>query len=204
MFKCEKCGEDVRSRTDGICQKCQIGNKNPAHWALEKVKQSLLQGRGKEKYSKFLTGHEGVRYHLDGRYMNDVHYPHEQQKNMVSISCSGQCDNEDGFPNLQIAFHRWTHNGMVAFRKAGPFKISSIDTFVEEALPHFHESLVELINFAKGGNFLCSGCDKTFPKGTQAGRHFAGEYCSPCWEAFKKKNSRVCRKCRRPLYECYC
>lgn len=206
MFKCKKCNEDVHKHTGGICQKCQIGSENPAHWVLKEVKKAILEGRDKEhnKYLKWLTAYKSIRYHVNGYYVNNTCYTHIPEKNMVIMGCSGQSDNENGFPNLQIVFHRWTHDGSVAFRKAGPYKISSINTFASETLPYFHESLVELINFTKTGDFFCSGCDKTFPKGTETGRHFAGKYCNPCWEVYKKKNYRVCLKCKCPLYECYC
>lgn len=47
-------------------------------------------------------------------------------------------------------------------------------------------------------------CGKEISKEELGGSHFAGYYCKQCWDEFKTKNSRKCRLCGRPLYECYC
>ena len=49
---------------------------------------------------------------------------------------------------------------------------------------------------------FCSSCNKELSE--YAGRHFAGVYCSNCWENYKKENSRRCGICGAPLYECCC
>jgi hypothetical protein len=52
------------------------------------------------------------------------------------------------------------------------------------------------------GSVVCSSCGKVQIK--FAGSHFAGYYCTECWEQYKKKNSRICGSCRCPMWECVC
>jgi hypothetical protein len=212
MAVCKECKEEVKSIYGGVCQQCRIGNQNPAQWALEQVRTKMINHYRSVNYKpKLLTGYESLHYHIDGHYLNELYHTHEIRDQIVSISMGAECTPYDrpdslepGCKDIKFYIRRWTTDGLRSYRKVGPVPISNIDTFVEEALPHFHEALLDLLKFAKTDSYVCATCDKTFPNDVFGGSYFAGKYCSPCWELFKKKNSRECLKCRRSRYECYC
>lgn len=63
--------------------------------------------------------------------------------------------------------------------------------------------LIEFMREHKNDRF-CTHCGKIITEKEIAGRHFAFEGCSECWEKYKKSNSGACSLCRQPYYVCTC
>ena len=90
-----------------------------------------------------------------------------------------------GFDGLYIAI--WRKNGnwsvpLAVFQGKDPVEVAA---FLEE-------------------HAVCSKCGITLPEAGPAGNHFAGHFCSTCWEDYKRKNARKCGVCHQPLYKCHC
>ena len=64
--------------------------------------------------------------------------------------------------------------------------------------------LNDIIKHYDNDSYCCCSCCKLIKKEEVIGSHFAGSYCAECWEKYKKENSRRCRLCGSPLYECCC
>jgi hypothetical protein len=184
---------------------CQIGDENPIIWTIKKVKNSLSKpSKHVKKNYRLRSGYGSLNYNIKtGEHCGDEHRSHEDRKSTVSISLSSECENKDDCANITVLFNRWTDDGMTIYKTDGPHKISSIDTFENEVLPLFMESLYDLIKFAQRGTYCCSGCgkEKDVPP---VGRHFAGVYCKPCYESYKRKHSGRCLKCKDYRYRCCC
>lgn len=80
----------------------------------------------------------------------------------------------------------WAKNGLIALPNAAT---------IEEARATLARFLA--------GEFFCCGCQEWHAK-PHKGQRFAGLYCAEAYEEFKLKNSRRCRMCRQPIYDCYC
>lgn len=216
MFKCEECFEIVNSKVSGKCQKCHIGTKNPAIWAFENIRNSILKSMkvnpGLNNWHREQS--ESVRYRIDGCYMPDKPYTLQEAKNIVVIhpivGCyisrhSHQVSTKD-ITKVTLHFYRWTDNGMTSYKNGEQsrtvIQIKDIDFLVEEGVPHYLEALTEVIKHARTGLYICSSCDKFIE--TNYLRHFAGIYCDVCWKRHQKENSGTCGLCRKPYYECCC
>jgi len=55
----------------------------------------------------------------------------------------------------------------------------------------------------EAGEFFCAGCKEWHPK-PYAFRRWAGLFCSDAADAYKAANSRACRICGRPIWDCSC
>jgi len=184
-----------------------IGDQSPSIWVMSQAKEKILSLRENPyhpaKY-RSVTVNRTLSYNVvTGECVGREKPPGGDKKNYVTIMVSVSCENKEGFPNTTIVFDRWADDGMSALGKEGPFGISSFDNLVEEGAPLFVVTLFNLIKFAKEDLYICSTCKKELPN-PPVGRHFAGTYCKVCWEIFKRKNSRTCNRCRKPMYECYC
>ena len=56
----------------------------------------------------------------------------------------------------------------------------------------------------KRKEILCSNCGKLISTSEISGSHFAGKYCSKCWEEYKKEHSGKCLRCNSPYWQCCC
>lgn len=61
----------------------------------------------------------------------------------------------------------------------------------------------ELLDRFNDGEFYCCGCQEWHDR-PAAGQRFAGLYCAEAYEVYKAANSRACRICQRPIWDCYC
>lgn len=66
------------------------------------------------------------------------------------------------------------------------------------------EEAQEYVARYEEGEFYCAGTCGKWHSRPASFRYFAGLYCSPCAEAYKAANSRLCGICRQPLYACCC
>ena len=87
-----------------------------------------------------------------------------------------------------IEHHLWAEDGRYGLLKAAT---------LEEATEYIGRWEIDL-------EFSCAVCGEWFPHTEIAFQRFAGNYCQPCGDVFKEKNSRRCSLCGRPIYNCYC
>lgn len=89
-----------------------------------------------------------------------------------------------------------------AWINKGTLSVTSL--LKNEGVPQDPEGFVDYLTkeIIDKGKVVCSDCGKIIEN--VAGRHFAGVYCSECWERFKSKNSSICNICGKPYYECVC
>lgn len=66
-----------------------------------------------------------------------------------------------------------------------------------------YDEAVASVARSNAGEFYCAGC-KTWHAKPHAFRRFAGLYCEAAAEEHKAANSRACRLCGRPIWDCYC
>lgn len=207
---CEKCGIQcswgAKGRDEhGLCTQCQIGDQSPSLWLLGKIKKKLEEPLEKSQvHLRHRTAQISLIYNAKTGQCVGNDLPHgARRRDFVCIAVSVECENKPGLPNIRLMFRRWLDGGASAMESLGPYRILNIDNFMAEASQLYVVAISGLIDFVKEDMYFCSGCS-TEKKNPPVGRYFAGTYCHPCWEAYKKKNSRTCLKCRRPLWECYC
>lgn len=205
---CEKCGVTCWSGLGEyeLCTRCMIGDQSPSIWALTKIKQDIVDFKENPRFpKKHRSAGCTLTYSAKTGECVGTEKPKDYRTygDFVTLNVSACCDNKEGFPNTTIHFRKWLNAGQTSIGKEGPYKISSFDKLVEEGAPLFVATLFGLIKFSQEDLYVCAGCEKEF-KNPPSGRYFAGTYCDTCWETYKKKNSRVCGKCRRPMYECFC
>lgn len=205
--KCENCGASCWSGKGEyeLCTKCQIGDQSPSLWLLNKIYKSLTKTPDKHNESlKIRNAYRSLTYNAKTGECVGSEVPRDgNRRDYVTISVSVECDNKPELPNVRMMIRRWLDGGTSALESLGPYQISNINNFVAEASQLYVVAISGLIDFVKEDMYFCSGC-KSEKKNPPIGRHFAGTYCAPCWEQYKKKNSRICLKCRSELWQCYC
>lgn len=205
-FICNQCNEYVSSRVDGVCQKCRIGDENPTLWAVKQIKNTLLDDdywAVSHRNGKHRRAYESLLFDIEtGEYVREA--TNKNLRKTVAMSIDAECDNDASFSNLKANFHRWKNGGSSSFGHCGPYEIPDIESFEGEVLPRFNEALIDLINYAKSGKEYCVDCEDVIEPEDYGGHRFAGGHCKRHWEAFKRKHSRKCLKCKSPEWCCYC
>ena len=87
-----------------------------------------------------------------------------------------------------VIISAWKNNGNIAI----PARLLK-DMTIEEAF-----------DFIEKSEYFCCTCAKPIRKNEVALQHFAGTYCEECAERYKKQNSKICSRCKKPLWKCYC
>lgn len=80
----------------------------------------------------------------------------------------------------------WTSDGRISLPNA-----SSLE-----------EAIASVARFDEG-EFFCAGCREWHDR-PAAFQRFAGLYCQSAADLYKAENSRRCRLCGRPIWDCYC
>jgi len=207
--KCENCGVVLWSakQEDFLCVRCQIGDQSPSLWLFQKIYDELKTLGPNKHHRTFynkINSYVSLTYNAKtGECVGSEKPKTGTSRDFVTISTSVSCDNATDYSNLTVKFNRWLDAGSEAVSGLGPYEISNIENLVVEAAPLFVVAVSSLIDFIKEDMYFCVGC-YTEKKNPPTDRHFAGLYCAPCWEQYKKKNSQVCLKCRRQYWQCYC
>ena len=97
----------------------------------------------------------------------------------------------------QRILKRWVDRGSRAVPEAKHKRDQLLRGFLLEQL---HDLLV----IQRDGVLFCSSCQAVLLPERVARRHFAGVYCIDCWERYKAANSKTCRLCRKPYWNCVC
>ena len=84
--------------------------------------------------------------------------------------------------------HLWAQRGSVALPRTDNKEVA------RERIRRYEEENVR----------WCVGCKVEMTPKEVAGRHFAGMYCSPCWELYKERHKNKCSICSQPRYNCCC
>lgn len=205
---CKNCAKVFwASQQETVCSLCVMGNESPSLWISRKLKSEIeaLSKRYEAKYSKpkFLSAHETLYFEVSTGKCLGQSKPHDMAtKDHISIAASVSCDNNEERSNPRLQIYKWIDGGFTSI-EGSRHSISSYDNIVVEVAPLLLIAVCETLAYVKEDRYHCAGCKDDY-KNPPAGRHFAGTYCKPCWEKFKLQNSRVCRRCRRPGYECCC
>lgn len=170
------------------CQVCLAAGRDPVMWLLEAVEAGRAAQTEQKMLRRVPSGSESIRLDRAGNMTRGL----ASDAIVIGLGLSG----DDIVLGYRIA--RWIDGGVTALSS-----VIGEATYIE--MPGILRDQVEKTWRYVDQNLIdCAGtCRTALTADAVAGRHFAGVYCSPCWEAYKAQNSqRYGCGCR--AYECTC